>query len=139
MYHQAAQASSTRMCQILECVMNEEVLDTERDSDQVVKVVTFVGRLCYHMSWSSCTRGLCHQAETARGEFVDPFRLFAELTTPAGLHEALNALHKRSIDCWRDHAVSGALKECDPIFGPFAPASGPGQSSQRSTICSSIV
>ncbi|KAF8526448.1 hypothetical protein JB92DRAFT_1113946 [Gautieria morchelliformis] len=108
MYHQAAHASSTQMCQILELVMTEEVLDTERDPDQVVKIVTFVGRLCYYMSWSSCTRGLCHQAETARG-----------------LLETLNALHKRSIDCWRDHAVSGALKECDPIFGPFAPASGP--------------
>lgn len=75
-YHQAAHASSTRICQILEQIITEELIGGETKTDEVVNIVIFVGRLCHYMSLSSCIRGLCYRIETAQGGPVVPLVCF---------------------------------------------------------------
>ena len=67
-YHEAAHVSSTRICQILERIITEELSGADGEDDRVINVVVFVGRLCYYMSSASCTRGLCYQSDTAKGD-----------------------------------------------------------------------
>ena len=50
--------------------MTEELMGSEKDSNQTINVVIFVGRLCYAMLSSSCIHGLCYRNETTQGDPV---------------------------------------------------------------------
>lgn len=138
-YHQAAHASSARLSEILERVMDEELVVPDQEPGHVVNVVVFVGRLCYYLSLSCCIRDLCYRDETANGDPVYTLVQFCANMTIA-FKETLNGLHARSINCWRDHAISKALTECDLMFVPFspAPAPAPGQSITKNWFILSV-
>lgn len=137
-YHQAAHASSTRLGEILERVMDEELVVPDQEPGHVINAVVFVGRLCYYLSLSCCIRDLCYQDETADGDPVYTLVQFCANMTTA-FKETLNGLHARSIKCWRDHAISKALTECDLMFVPFSPAPAPGQSITKNWLMPSSI
>ncbi|KAF8516129.1 hypothetical protein BU17DRAFT_67552 [Hysterangium stoloniferum] len=102
-YYAAIESSSSRISEILQIIMTEQFTDGDVETDTVVNITVFLGRVCYVLSDSPHAK-----------------RLRYPQTNVEALRQALLGLHKQSMDRWRSHVISKATDFYDPIISSLS-------------------